>query len=163
MHAEPIYLDSMSTLYLSFWNICFYFFLPHLGDSHYHSPTHPSLYVLCLVPQLCLTLCEPMDSNQPGSSVHGISQARILEGVAIPFSRGSSQLRDQTQSPALQADYLPSEPPGKPKNIGVVSLALLQGSSWPRNQTMSCIADVFFTSWVTSLRHILAHFYSTLF
>ena len=127
MHAEPIYLDSMSTLYLSFWNICFYFFLPHLGDSHYHSPTHPSLYVLCLVPQLCLTLCEPMDSNQPGSSVHGISQARILEGVAIPFSRGSSQLRDQTQSPALQADYLPSEPPGKPKNIGVVSLALLQG------------------------------------
>ena len=127
MHAEPIYLDSMSTLYLSFWNICFYFFLPHLGDSHYHSPTHPSLYVLCLVPQLCLTLFEPMDGNQPGSSVHGISQARILEGVAIPFSRGSSQLRDQTQSPALQADYLPSEAPGKPKNIGVVSLALLQG------------------------------------
>ena len=42
--------------------------------------------------QLCLTLCDPMDY-----SVHGILQARILEWVAIPFSRGSSQPRDQTQ------------------------------------------------------------------
>ena len=38
-----------------------------------------------------------MDSSQPGSCVHGILQARILEWVAIPFSRGSSQPRDQTQ------------------------------------------------------------------
>ena len=44
---------------------------------------------------------------------HVISQARILEWVAIPFSRGSSQCRDRTGSPALQADSLPSEPPGK--------------------------------------------------
>ena len=41
--------------------------------------------------QLCLTLCDPMDCRLPGSSVHGILQARILEWVAIPFSRGSSQ------------------------------------------------------------------------
>ena len=40
-----------------------------------------------LVTQLCLTLCDPMDCNPPGSSVHGILQARILEGAAIPFSR----------------------------------------------------------------------------
>ena len=40
--------------------------------------------------QSCLTLCDPMDCNQPGSSVHVILQARILEWVAIPFSRGSS-------------------------------------------------------------------------
>ena len=39
---------------------------------------------------LCLTLCDPMDCSPPGSSVHGILQARILEWVAIPFSRGSS-------------------------------------------------------------------------
>ena len=43
--------------------------------------------VKVLVPQLCLTLCEPMDCSLPGSSVHGILQARILELVAIPFSR----------------------------------------------------------------------------
>ena len=46
--------------------------------------------------QLCLTLCDPMDCSHPGSSVHGILQARILEWVAMPFSRGSSQPRDQT-------------------------------------------------------------------
>ena len=46
--------------------------------------------------QLCLTLCDPMDCGPPGSSVHGILQARILEWVAMPFSRGSSQPRDQT-------------------------------------------------------------------
>ena len=53
--------------------------------------------VLCLVAQSCLTLCDPMDCSPLGSSVHGILQARILERVVIPFSRGSSQPRDQTQ------------------------------------------------------------------
>ena len=48
------------------------------------------------VAQLCLTLCNPMDCSLPGSSVCGILLARILEWVAIPFSRGSSQLMDQT-------------------------------------------------------------------
>ena len=47
-----------------------------------------------LVAQLCLTLCNPMDCSLPGSSVHGILQARILEW--LPLSRGSSQPRDQT-------------------------------------------------------------------
>ena len=46
------------------------------------------------VAQSCLTLCDPMDCSPPGSSVHGILQARILEWVAISFSRGSSQPRD---------------------------------------------------------------------
>ena len=49
------------------------------------------------VAELCPTLCDPMDCSPPGSSVHGILQARILEWVAISFSRGSSQPRDQTQ------------------------------------------------------------------
>ena len=49
-----------------------------------------------LVAQLCPTLCDPMDCSRPGSLVHGILQAKILEWVAIPFSR-SSQPRDRTQ------------------------------------------------------------------
>ena len=46
--------------------------------------------------QLCPTLCTPVDCSLSGFSVHGILQARILERVAIPFTRGSSQPRDQT-------------------------------------------------------------------
>ena len=53
--------------------------------------------VWCLVTQSCPTLFDPMDYNPPGSSVHGILQARILEWVDIPFSRGSSQDKDRTQ------------------------------------------------------------------
>ena len=49
------------------------------------------------VAELYPTLCKPVDCSPPGSSVHGIPQARILECVAIPFSRGSSQPRDRTQ------------------------------------------------------------------
>ena len=48
-----------------------------------------SLVPYCLVPQLCLTLCDPMECQLPGSSVHRIFQARMLEWVAIPFSRSS--------------------------------------------------------------------------
>ena len=49
------------------------------------------------VAQLCPTLSDPMDCKLPGSSVHGILQARILEWVAVPFSRGASVSRDRTQ------------------------------------------------------------------
>ena len=49
------------------------------------------------VTQSCPTLCNAMDCSPLGSSVHGILQARILEWVAVSFSRGSSQPRDQTQ------------------------------------------------------------------
>ena len=64
-----------------------------------------------LVAQLCLTLCHLTDYSPPGYSVHGIIQARILEWVAVPFSRGYSQPKIKHMSPALQADSLPSEPP----------------------------------------------------
>ena len=67
-------------------------------------------YCMCVHPQSCLTLC---NQRPPGFSVHGILQERILEWVAMPFSRWSSWLRNQTWSPALQEDSLPSEPPGK--------------------------------------------------
>ena len=78
------------------------------------------LSIVCLsvfvCAQSCLTLCKPMDSSPPGSSLHGILQARILEWVAISFSRGSSQLRNQPMSSvspslqALKADSLPLSP-----------------------------------------------------
>ena len=65
--------------------------------------------VLCVsVAQSCLTLCDPMDCNPPGSSVHGILQARILELVAMPSSKGSSQPRDRIcllPSPALAGGF----------------------------------------------------------
>ena len=54
------------------------------------------LRLLLLVAQLCLTLCDPMVYSPPGSTVHGILQARILEWLAIPFSRDSSQPRYPT-------------------------------------------------------------------
>ena len=52
--------------------------------------------VKVLVTQSCPTLCNPMDCSPPGSSDHGIFQARILEWVAMPTSRGSCRPRDQT-------------------------------------------------------------------
>ena len=56
-----------------------------------------SCAVLCLVTQSCLTLCDPMDCSPPGSPVQGVYQARILEWVAMPSSRGSSRPRDWNQ------------------------------------------------------------------
>ena len=61
-----------------------------------------------------VSLRDLMDCCPPSSSVHGISQARILEWVAISFSRASSWSRDQTQSPALAGRFFTAEPPGKP-------------------------------------------------
>ena len=66
--------------------------------------------------QLCLTLRDPVDCSLPGSSMHGIFQARILEWVAISSSRGSSQPRDRTLLHLLrcQADSLPLSHVGSP-------------------------------------------------
>ena len=94
------------------------------------------------VAQSCPTLCYPMDST-----VHGILQARIMEWVDFPFSKGSSHPGIEPRSPSLQTDSLPAEPQGKPKNTGVGSLFLLQGIFPPRDRTqVSHIAGRFFTS-----------------
>ena len=61
------------------------------------------------VSQSCLPLCDPMDCSTPGSSVHGILHPRVLEWEVIPFSRRSSQPRDQTQSNSHCRQTLPSE------------------------------------------------------
>ena len=64
------------------------------------------LSVCVLVTELCLTLCDPMDYRFPGSSVHETLQARILEWVAISFSRGSSQPRNRTQVSCIVGRFL---------------------------------------------------------
>ena len=70
--------------------------------------------VKTLAAQSCPTLWDAMDYSLPSSFAHGIYKARILEWVAIAFSRGSFRPRIEPGSLALQADSLPSEPPGKP-------------------------------------------------
>ena len=73
------------------------------------------------VAESCPTLCAPMDYT-----VHGILQARILEWVAFPSPGDLPNPGIKPRSPSLQADSLPAEPQGKPKNTRVDSLSLLQ-------------------------------------
>ena len=65
---------------------------------------------VCTVAQLYLSLCDPMECRQPGISVHGIFQVRILEWVAISYPRGSSQPKDRTHISCTSC----IAPPGKP-------------------------------------------------
>ena len=83
------------------------------------SPLFFKRKVKVLVTWSCRTLCDPVDCNPPGFSVHRILQARMLEWVTISFSRGifptqGSDPGIEPQSPALRADALASEPSGKP-------------------------------------------------
>ena len=97
------------------------------------------------VAQLCLTLCDPMDYT-----VHGILQARILEWVAFPFSRGYSQPRDQTHVFCIEGRFFISwTTEGSPRILEWVVYPFSSRSSKPRNWTrVSCIAGGFFTNWV---------------
>ena len=63
--------------------------------------------------QLCPAVCDPVDCSLPGSSVHGILQARILEWVAISFSGRSSPTGIEPAFPALAGRFFTAEPPGK--------------------------------------------------
>ena len=80
---------------------CFRFYEPIQSvktTQLYYSISKAAIVVMTvLVTQSCPTLCNLMNCSPPCPSVHGILQARILEWVAIPFSRGSSQTRDRTQ------------------------------------------------------------------
>ena len=76
------------------------------------------------VSQSCVTLCTAMDCNLSGSSIHGIFQARVLEWVAISFSRGFSHPAIEPRSPELQPDTLLSELPGKPLDGLILKLKL---------------------------------------
>ena len=68
----------------------------------------------CSLTKSCLTLWDPMDCSPPGSSVHGILQTSIIEWVAIPLSRVSSQPRDQACISCTAGRFFTTEPPGKP-------------------------------------------------
>ena len=70
-------------------------------------------------------VCDPLDCCPPGSSVHGISQARILEWFAIPFSRGSSQPRAGTHVSCIAGRFFTAVPPRKPYNNTVMNLIFL--------------------------------------
>ena len=69
----------------------------------------------CVVTMLCPALHNHMDCSPPGSTVHGISEPRILEWVTISFSRVSSQPRDQTCVSCIAGGFFTTEPSGKPK------------------------------------------------
>ena len=82
----------------------------------------------CVLCRFSPTLCDPMDCSPPGFSVHGILQVRMLEWVAISFSRGSSPPRDQTSGSCgscIAGRFFTTEPPGKP-NAFIVREQLLE-------------------------------------
>ena len=91
-------------------------------------------YIWHYIAQSCPTLCNPVDCSPPGSSVQGILQARILEWVAISFSRGLPDPWVELRSPTLKADALTSEPPGKPSKG---SYTTILGWSWLQIDTVS--------------------------
>ena len=86
------------------------------------------------VAQSCLTVCDPIDCSLPGSSVHRILQAEILECIAFPFSRGSSQPKNQTQVSLTAGEgaepALPAEPPRKPilLSLSLIGVDLFRSS-----------------------------------
>ena len=118
----------------------------HHGDEHcfpetscgifYEWSWHVSICVQSL--QSCLILCDPMDCSPSGSSVHGIFQARILECVAMPSSRGSAKPRDWTSIYCIswiEADSL--------------SLSHREAQSWWLNWRVFCVGPVCQVWWRT--------------
>ena len=72
---------------------------------------------MCKGTQSCPPLCHPLDFNPPGSSVHGISQARILEWVAIPFSRYILDPGIEPWGSSIAGRFFTTEPLGKPRSF----------------------------------------------
>ena len=90
---------------------------PLLGKGCPDTHSHTNWLSLCVCSQSCLTPCDSMDCSPPGSSVHGILQARILEWVALSFSRGSSWPRDRTHVSCVSwiaSKFFTTKPSGKP-------------------------------------------------
>ena len=73
------------------------------------------VYVYCLVTESCPTLLRPMYCTSPGSSVHGVSQARALDGLPFPSPGDLPDAGIKPVSPALAGGLITTEPPGKPK------------------------------------------------
>ena len=91
-----------------------------------------TLKMKVLVCWSCVTLCDPMDCSLLGSSVHGILQARILEWVAIPFSRGSSQHRDQIRVSCISGSFFTNWATKEAKSSHESeSRSVVSNSLWP--------------------------------
>ena len=104
-------------------------------------------------------LCDPMDCSPPGSSVHEVLQARILEWIAMPSSKDLPNPGIEPRSPTLQADSLPSEPQGKPCNI--VLPIFINGKTWNTqsahpNTMQSSTALILCGMWALGLGFTLA-------
>ena len=102
-------------------------------------PIFMSVLCVCVLNRFShVWLCNPLDCSPPGSSVHGILQARILEWVAVPSSRGSSQPRNWTQVSWIAGRFFTSwATKGSPRILQWVAYPFSRGSSWPRNRTRS--------------------------
>ena len=98
-------------------------------------PASTGNFTVCILAQSCLTFCNPVNCSPPGSSVHGIFLARILEWVAISFSNsetGSSQLRDWTHIPFILRRILTFESPGKPHSIHLIHVFVCVSEHAPK-------------------------------
>ena len=111
---------------VSFRSFLFFHIQSHISPFSHFAVTTLQTFTLCInshtfyvCAQSCLTLCDPMDCSSPGSSVHRIFQARILE---LPLLSPRDLPDPETElmspvSPALQADSLPTEPSWKPYSL----------------------------------------------
>ena len=130
--------------------------LPHAGTEVPAAPPEVgktlriwSRTVLCPVLSRVWLFSIPQTVARQTPLSMGILPARILEWVAVPFSRGSSQPRDWTQVSCIAGGFFTDWATREaPKYLGWVAYPFSRGSSWPRNQTrVSCIAGIFITSW----------------
>ena len=111
--------------------------------------------------QSCPTLCNSMDCSPPGSSVHGILQARVLEWVAMPSSRESSQPRDRTRVSWIAGGFFITEPPRKPLHGHTGCSFLLAVYAVPgRLSTVHLLSLVHFVPMVFSLFSTFSHLVS---
>ena len=125
---------------------------------------------MCALTQSCLTLCDHMDCSLPGSSVHGIFQARKLDRVAISYSRGSSRPRDQIPISCIAGRFFTTTPAGKPNvsegflgctcmlSCSVVSDSLqphgLQPARLLRPATWEAQDDLYLDWYLSSILHL---------
>ena len=122
----------------------------------------PTFAVMCLVTQSCPILCDPMDCSPDRLLCPwGFSQQEYWSGLPCPPPGDLPNPGTEPRSPALQADSLPSEPPGKPVNTGVGSLSLLQGN-FPTQKLnwgfLHCKQILYQLSYRGIQTHLLFHF-----
>ena len=139
-----------------FWPVCSLYRSVHACCCYAHKASFFFSQCLCVmwsVTQLCPTLCDPMDYSLPGSSVHGIFQARILECIAISYSRESSWPRNLTC-----ISYISSAGRQILYRSATMKLRKLQGSS--NNTCFSSSSSYFFFSasecsltWISKNKH----------